>query len=198
MTMKPFEANIVEILRKGGIGVIPTDTMYGIVCSAFNLESIERLYELRKRSASKKCIILIGDIQDLEKFNISLDLLTQNVLEKVWPGSVSVEIPVPDEAFEYLTKGTGCLSFRLPEDESLRELLRATGPLIAPSANPEGEAPAETIEEVKRYFDALDFYVDSGKLPGVPSTIISILNGKVKIWRQGKGKIPSELIQDTF
>ena len=194
MSVQKYPDKVVEIIKKGGIGILPTDTMYGIVCSAFDKRAIEKLFERRKRNLQKKCIVLIGSIEDLKRFDIELDEFTQKVLNTVWPGPMSVELPVREEKFEYLSKGTSSLSFRLPNNESLRKFLSQTGPIIAPSANPEGEKPAETIEEARNYWDDLDFYVEGGKLSGTPSTIISIEDRKVKIWRQGQGQIPTEFL----
>jgi L-threonylcarbamoyladenylate synthase len=187
-----YPDNIADIIKEGGIGILPTDTLYGIVCSAFLPKSVDRLYEIRKRNPHKKCIVLISDIKDLSNFEIVIDDFTKKVLQTVWPGPVSVEMPAPSDRFEYLHKGTNSLSFRIPDREDLRRFLIKSGPIIVPSANPEGEKPAKTIEEAKNYFPGLDFYINDGILGGDPSTIISIEKNTVNIIRQGKGQIPSE------
>jgi L-threonylcarbamoyladenylate synthase len=168
------------------IGVIPTDTLYGIVGSALNPEIVERIYHLRKRTPDKPMIILISSIDDLKLFGITLNEFALNFLEKNWPNPLSVILPCPDEKLEYLHRGTKTLAFRMPKDEKLLEFLRGSGPLVAPSANFEGEKPAETIEEARAYFgDNVDLYIDNGKLSGLPSTLVSIENNQVKILRQG-------------
>jgi O-6-methylguanine DNA methyltransferase len=78
------------LLKEGAIGVIPTDTIYGICTSAFNRKSVEKVYKLRKRNPNKPCIILISSLEDLKKFNIRLTLWQKKILEKLWPGKISV------------------------------------------------------------------------------------------------------------
>ena len=75
----------------------------------------------------------------------------------------------------------------MPKDKSLLEILEKSGPLVAPSANFEGERPAETIEEAKKYFGSdVDFYIDGGKIISDPSTLVELQDGKWNIIRQGK------------
>jgi L-threonylcarbamoyladenylate synthase len=185
-----FEKEIIDVLKSGGVGVIPTDTLYGIVASTSNPEAVERVYAIRNRDAGKACIILIADIPELEKFSIELSSKERDWLEAVWPGQVSIMLPCMNEQLQYLTRGTGHLVFRMPDDEVLRTLLRETGPLIAPSANLEGQAPAETIDEAKEYFgDSVDFYIDGGVLRGAPSTIVKLENDHVTMLRSGAAEI---------
>ncbi len=185
----------IDTLKQGGIGVIPTDTLYGMVASVWNETAVERGYILRNRDLEKACIILIADIADLETFSVHPSPKERVWLDSVWPGKVSVLLPCPDTALQYLTRGTGNLAFRIPDDESLRAFLRETGPLIAPSANPQGENPAETIAEAKEYFgDAVDFYIDGGVLQSPPSTIVKLESDKVTVLRPGAVEIKEEVI----
>jgi len=181
---------ITKIINSGGIGVFPTDTLYGILGRADMPATVERIYELKDRNLSKPFIILISSLLDLNIFGIEPSDTDKQILEKFWPGKVSIILKVNDERFGYLTRGTGSLAFRMPDKKDLLDILKATGPLVAPSANPEGEKPAETIEETKRYFNAkADFYIDGGRLVGEPSTLISLKNSEIKILREGAFKI---------
>ena len=144
---------LVELLQNGAVGVLPTDTLYGIVAQAGNKEAVERVYALRKRSPEKPCIVLISSIADLSQFTIRPSDRIREVLSRLWPGPVSIILPCTAKKFEYLHRGTKTLAFRLPKSAPLRSLLAKTGPLIAPSANPEGEKPAYTITSVRKYFD---------------------------------------------
>ncbi|MFZ1720235.1 MAG: L-threonylcarbamoyladenylate synthase [Candidatus Moraniibacteriota bacterium] len=190
-----FGDDIAQLLQRGGVGIIPTDTLYGIVASVWSASTIERVYILRKRDLDKPCIVLIADISELEKFSIDLSLKEKAWMENIWPGKVSVILPCLDEKFSYLTRGTKHLAFRIPDDESLRAFLRETGPLIAPSANPQGENPAETIAEAKQYFgDAVDFYIDGGTLQSPPSTIVKLESDRVTVLRPGAVEIKEEAI----
>ena len=155
---------IAERIKQGEIGVIPTDTIYGIVCSAFNENSVEKLYKIRKRNKDKPMIILIGSVNDLKLFNI--DAIVKN-----WPEKTSIVFDCND--FEYLHRGKKSLAFRLPHNKDLIDILKISGPIVAPSANIEGGKPAENIKEAKSYFgDKIDFYLDVGTIKSKPSRII--------------------------
>ena len=162
-----------KLLKRGGIGVIPTDTIYGIVASAFDQTAVGRVYALKKRTPTKPCIILISSIDDLALFSIELSSEQRAALVRYWPGPTSIIVPCGSDVPEYLQRGTGTLSFRLPNDLVLFDFLRESGPLIAPSANPEGFPPATTVLEARDYFnDSVDFYHDGGTRAGKPSTLI--------------------------
>lgn len=181
---------VIAILKNSGIGVMPTDTLYGVVGQALSREAVERIYHARKRSPDKPLIILISRPEDLELFGIPIDKGPGRVAQRFWPGKVSVIVPCDRTEFEYLHRGTKTLAFRLPEKKELVELLKETGPLVAPSANLEGEMPSLTIEEAKRYFGvSVDFYLDEGLVQSEPSTIIQITGHKILIIREGAEKI---------
>lgn len=175
------------ILKSGGVGVIPTDTIYGLVGSALKPDTVGRIYKVRKRSPDKPFIILISKLADLKKFDIQLSSDQKKFLSANWPGPVSVILPCPSPRFKYLHRDTKTLAFRLPSHKPLRQLLASTGPLVAPSANPEGLPPAKNITEAKTYFDdKIDFY-QSGKTKETPSALVKISeSGKIEVLRQGK------------
>lgn len=181
-----MDTKIINFLKNGGVGVLPTDTIYGLVGSALSQQAVERIYKLKSRTPSKASIILISSIDDLKLFYIQLTEEVKKFLEKIWPNPVSVILSCPKDKFAYLHRGTKTLAFRIPKNKKLLELLKQTGPLIAPSANPEGQPPAEDIGQAKDYFkDSVDFYLDGGKLSSPPSTLIEIQNGKVIVLREG-------------
>ncbi len=161
---------------------MPTDTIYGIVGSALSKSVVERIYDIRKRAPQKPCIILIGDINELHEFSIHLSDKQKEKLEEYWSFDVtqdlrptSIILDCNDYRFSYLHRGTKTLAFRIPLNLELRNLLKQTGPLIAPSANPEGLLPAQNIEEAKKYFaEAVSLYVDGGEITGKASKIIRL------------------------
>jgi L-threonylcarbamoyladenylate synthase len=202
------------LLKEGAIGVIPTDTIYGICTSAFNKKSVEKVYRLRRRNPSKPCIILISSFDDLKKFNVKLNFWQRKILEKLWPGKISVVLSprinsnttlinadnknnksnryqrssglYQRSSVEYLHRGTNSLSFRVPKDKLILNILKISGPIIAPSANWEGYEPAKNIKEAKRYFGNKVFYLDRGNLISKPSTLIDLRKKKIKILREGE------------
>lgn len=179
---------VIEILKSGQLAVIPTDTQYGLIASALNKPAVEKVYKLRRRNPEKPCIILISSLDDLKLFGIDLNHQprTMNHLLSLWPNPVSVVLPVSDNNFAYLHRGTNSLAFRMPKNQDLLEIISASGPIIAPSANFEGYPFAKTIDEAKQYFgDQVALYIDQGKLESLPSTVIKIEDGKIEVLRQG-------------
>lgn len=175
-----------KTIKSSGIAVIPTDTVYGIVGRADNKNTVERIYETRRRNPERPCIILVGDVSQIKDFSVALSNLQEEKIKEFWPGPVSIIFDCFDEKFKYLHRGTNTLAFRLPQDLELREFLKESGPIIAPSANPEGYPTAKSIDEAKGYFgDAVDCYVDGGVRDGKPSKVIKIKDdGGVLIIRE--------------
>jgi L-threonylcarbamoyladenylate synthase len=180
------DKNLVTVLKNGGVAVMPTDTIYGIVGQAQNVATIHRIYNLKKRNPEKPCIILIGNIEDLAEFSITVSDEQKEKLKEFWSGPVSVILDCEDESFSYLHRGTNTLAFRLPAPQTLQDLLLKTGPLIAPSANLEGSKPAENILEAKKYFgDLVDLYIDSGTISNKASKLVRLRkDGTVDILRE--------------
>ena len=182
---KTSEEQLIKILREGGVAVIPTDTIYGIVGSALKPQTVARIYRLRKRNPKKPMIVLISSIRELAQFGVRIRKPVLRFLRGVWPGRVSVALSITGKKFEYLHRGTGYIAFRVPAKKSLCELLEKTGPLVAPSANVEGKPPSTTIEEAQKYFGArVDYYLDGGKVEKKASTLVKILEGKPVIVRK--------------
>lgn len=195
MIFKTFNNKVVEIIRRGGVGVIPTDTIYGIVGSAFIPKTVKRIYNLRRRNLKKPMIILIGDLSQLSLFGIRLDYESKKRLNRLWPGKVSVILPCRSKRFFYLHRGKKTLAFRLPHLKSLRLFILKAGPIVAPSANIENEEPAATVKEAERYFDGeLDFYIDQGRQDGASSTLVDFSKKKAKVLRKGAAEIDPYII----
>ena len=173
------DGKLIKTLKDGGVVVMPTDTLYGIVGQAENISVVNRIYNLKRRAPEKPCITLIGDIAELEKFSVNLSEEQKNILQKYWPGPVSIILDCLDDSFLYLHCETKTLAFRIPASVELRNLLLQTGPLVAPSANPEGLPPAQNIAEAQKYFgDSIDLYIDKGEIFAKASKIIRLSNNE--------------------
>ena len=172
-------------LAQNKIGILPTDTLYGIVGSALNPDAVEHIYKVKHRDTTKPCIVLISAIEDLNQFKIDLSKDLKAKLVEFWQKPTSVIISCAGPEFDYLHRGTHAIAFRIPNKPNLLELLKVSGPLIAPSCNPESQPPALTIEQAKNYFgNEVDFYLDEGELNNPPSKVIQInLDGTVTAFR---------------
>ncbi|MCX6754051.1 MAG: L-threonylcarbamoyladenylate synthase [Candidatus Nomurabacteria bacterium] len=181
-----------KFLLKDGLVVLPTDTLYGLVASVDSKKAIEKIYEIKERDKSKALIVLISSLKDLEKFGIKVGKEEAKILGKFWPGEVSVLLSCKSLKWKYIHRGTKEIAFRMigEKNKELFNLLKKVGPVVAPSANLESFAPAETIKEARSYFGSkVDLYINSGRRKGDPSTLIRIKNSKIEILRQGKVKI---------
>lgn len=188
-----FEDAVKKLLVAGTIGVIPTDTLYGVVARAEDQAAVERLYRLKSRE-NKPGTLIAANLDQLEKLGLKHRYL--KAVEQFWPGGVSVVIPCGDPALKYLHQGKMSLAVRIPDDEQLCELLQKTGPLLTSSANQPGEVPAATIAQAKKYFgDRVDFYVDGGDLSNRhPSTVIRMVDDAVEVLREGAVKIDDRML----
>ena len=167
--------NIEQIsttLNNGGIVILRTDTVYGILAKADNQVAVERIYSLKGRQSHKPFIILIPDASQAYD---NVDLLQKYSAQySDRPTSVIVESP---SAPAYLKRDGSNLAYRIENSGWLSDILHKTGPLVAPSANPEGDPTAKNIDEAKAYFgDTIDLYIDGGQVPDdiVPSRIIRV------------------------
>lgn len=183
--------NALKLLSQPGcIGVIPTDTVYGVVARASDHMAVSRLYQLKRRE--HKPGTLIGATVD-QLVDLGLKRRYLKAVEHFWPAAISVIIPCGPE-LSYLHQGVRSLAVRLPADEALQQLLLHIGPLLTSSANQPGQPPATTINEAKHYFgDAVDFYDDGGDLSGrQPSTVLRMVDDAIEVLRQGAVRIDEE------
>lgn len=175
------DPEIAQLLQSGAVGVLPTDTLYGLVCRAADQAAVARLYALKARD-HKPGTLIAANIDQLVELGIPRRYLV--AVQQFWPGPVSVETP---HHIDYLNQSTGRQGIRIPDSPELQALLEKTGPLQTTSANQPGEPPATVIAEAQKYFgDRVDFYVDGGDLSGrLPSTILRIVDDEIEVIRQG-------------
>jgi len=171
-------------LIHGGVGVMPTDTVYGLVARAQDSQAVARLYALKDREHKPGTVIAASTSQLVA---LGVDEVYLDKVKKWWPGPLSVETPLGNN-LSYLHQNTGRQGFRVVADESVRKILEQTGPLVTSSANRPGEPGSVNVGEAWDYFkDKVDFYIDGGNLSGrAPSTIIKITDeGNIEIIRHG-------------
>jgi L-threonylcarbamoyladenylate synthase len=190
--MRKYWQKAEEILKKGGVAIIPTDTIYGIVGSTFSKKTVERIYKLKGRNKNKPFIVLISSYENLKKFGIRMKEKQAKILGKFWPGKVSIILSCSFKKFEYLHRGAQSIAFRMisSKNKNLFNLIKKVGPIVAPSANPQNLPPAKNIKEAKQYFkDKVDYYLSSGTKNKEPSTLVEYKNDKITVLRQGAFKI---------
>ncbi len=179
------DPGLIRILDTGGVAVLPTDTVYGIVCRAADESAVKKLYGLKSRG-KKPGTVIAASIDQLASIGIKRRYL--KAVEQYWPGPISIEVP---HNIGYLSQSTGRQAFRVVKEPKLIKLLEKTGPLLTSSCNQPGEKPADNIGEALEYFGAkIDAYVDGGDLSDrLPSTLIRVIDDAVEVIREGSVKI---------
>jgi len=176
------DPKLAKLLQDGKIGIIPTDTIYGLIGRASDQTAVERLYSLKNRE-NKPGTIIAANIDQLIELGIKARYL--KAVEQYWPNPISIVVPNYELAHIHL--GMGSIAVRIPADPDLHKLLEQSGPLLTSSANHPGEPEATTIAIAQKYFgDSIDFYVDGGDLSNrKPSTIIRVVDDIVEVLREG-------------
>jgi tRNA threonylcarbamoyl adenosine modification protein (Sua5/YciO/YrdC/YwlC family) len=184
------DKDVISQLQSGGVGVLPSDTVYGLMCQAANEAAVARLYALKHRE-HKPGTLIAANIDQLVELGLKRRYLKP--VEQYWPGAVSVIIPCGFD-LAYLHQGLQSLAVRIPDNAELNALLVQTGPLLTSSANQPGEPVATTVVGAEVYFvDQVDFYVDGGDMSDhAPSTIIRIVDDAIEVLREGAVKIQAD------
>ena len=182
-----LDPKLIALLQGGAVGVLPTDTVYGLVAPATNKESVARLYQLKSRE-QKPGTVIAANIEQLIDLGVKARYL--KAVADLWPNALSIETPLDDQLI-YLHQGTYRQGLRVVADPNVSKLLLKVGPLLTSSANLPGESPANTIRDAEKYFaNNVDFYIDGGDLSSrEPSTIIRIVDDAIEIIRPGVVKI---------
>ncbi|HBG92613.1 MAG: threonylcarbamoyl-AMP synthase [Nitrospirae bacterium GWF2_44_13] len=178
----------VEILNNGGIVAYPTETFYGLGVRFDKEASLRKLYELKKRPEEKPMPLIIGDRTLLSMIAASVNEIAETLMDKFWPGPLTLLLKAKSDLSSYLTARTGRVAVRIPGESFALHLAREAGfPITATSANPSGMPPAEDADAVIRYFGKeIDMVIDGGKTAGgLPSTIADVREEKIKIVREG-------------
>lgn len=178
----------VEVITRGGVIAFRTDTFYGLGANPFDASAVQRIKELKGREDNKPILVLISDLEQLDRLIEKRLPAFDELAKQFWPGALTIIGEATAELPGELTAGTKTVGVRLPDDDRVRALVRACGgALTATSANPAGEPPARTAEDVARYFaDDLDLIVNGGETKtDQPSTVVDTGGGGVKLVREG-------------
>lgn len=174
MRLKVDEA--VSVLHRDGLIVYPTETVYGLGCDAFSEHAIQRVYEVKKRPISNPISIAVCDLEMALAVTI-MNEFEQEFVEKFLPGPVTAVVKANRCLPQVLTGGTGYIGIRMPETEITLDIIREfDAPITSTSANISGgKAPVEFNEITVVY----DLFIDGGKLPGTPSTVVDLANKQI-------------------
>jgi len=185
-------AEFEDVIAGGGVAVFPTDTVYGLGTHPDSVEGAHRLYWIKGRSPDRPAAVLFFDLERALGALPEIGPKTQEALDRLLPGPVTVLLPNPATRFPLACGAEpGRLGLRVPKlEERLAKLANVKVPILQSSANPTGEPDPCSLEEVDdRIRRGVDIELDAGVLPGTPSTVIDLSayeeRGSFEVLREG-------------
>jgi len=187
---------VAGFIKAGELVCSPTDTLYGILGSALSPEAVEKVYRVKGRERSKPLIVLFREVEEAERLGVSIPERFRGRLKEIYPAPLTVILPLKESSpFRKIFKRDN-LAIRIPDDPFLLKVIELSTPLFAPSANPSGLKPATCCKECKEYFGNLIPLCVEGEVIGKPSTLVSLLKGKVEILREGA--VPTRKVMEVL
>ena len=177
-----------EILKKGGIVAVPTETVYGLAASAFSDEAIKKVFSAKGRPQDNPLIVHISDAEMLNEIAVDIPKKALELANKFWPGPFTMVLNKNEKICESVSAGLSTVAVRLPDNEAARSLIRVSGlPLAAPSANvsgyPSPVSAAHVIHDLSGKIDAVLCAEDC--TVGVESTVVSLVSNPPRLLRPG-------------
>ena len=184
-TLEKIE-NIVSMIESGGVGVLPTDTIYGLHCDALNIDAVERVVMIKGRNKEAGLILLMSDIEMVDKYISNWPGDSRRVLSRIWPARLTALLPASDKILPVLRPDM-TVAVRIPAADELRSIISAVGfPLVSTSANRSGMPPMKRIADIHRTFPGLGCYISGrGRSRTGPSTIVDFRREKARLVRSG-------------
>ena len=185
---------VVEVLKKGGIIIYPTDTVYGLGCDITNQKAIERIAKLRGIKPEKANFSFICyDLSHISDYTKPIDTTTFRVLKKALPGPFTFIFNASGNVPKLLSSNKKTVGIRVPDNNIARQIVKLLGnPLLSTSIHDEDEIIEYTTDPeliYEKYEDKVDLVIDGGYGDNVASTVIDCTSGDFEIIREGKGNI---------
>jgi len=183
---KKVISEAISILRNRGLVVYPTDTVYGLGANPLDVEAVRKVY-WAKRRIGKPLPILVSSIDAVKRIAY-VDEVALRLMERFWPGPLTIVLRARDVIPKEVTLGTGKVGVRMPNHKVALMLAEGlNGLIIGTSANISGKPSPKTIEEViKQLGDRVDLILDAGPARiGIPSTVVDLTGNRLRIIREG-------------
>jgi len=180
----------VEVLRNGGVIVYPTDTIYGIGCSIFEKEAIERIYRIKHLDPTKPLSFICYDLSDISTY-ARVSNYAYRAMKRHLPGPYTFILPAAREVPKRLWNKRRAVGIRVPDNEIARLLVRELGaPIVSTSiTDEEGFIISDPETIVQRLGDKVDAILDAGPLVGDPSTVVDLTEDMPQVLREGAGDV---------
>jgi L-threonylcarbamoyladenylate synthase len=187
---------LAEAVLRGGVVAFPTDTLYGLHCSLFDVGAVEMIARLKRRDRSLAVISLIPEADQAYGLAAEVGDVAARLMARHWPGPLSLIFRAAPIVPPRVRGAGGTVALRFPRDPLCARILqRIGGPVVSSSANISGQRPAETAEEVVRIFgNQLDLVVDAGPRHGeTPSTLVDVSGRRPRLLRRGAVDVTADL-----
>jgi L-threonylcarbamoyladenylate synthase len=180
-------ASAVAVLARGGLVVIPTDTVYGVAADAFTPSAVDGLLLAKQRGRNMPVPVLVGSSQTLDGLTPDRPQSARDLVEAFWPGGLTLVLRHTSSLAWDLGETRGTVALRMPLDPVALDLLGKTGPLAVSSANVSGREPAVTAADAQEQLGAIvEIYLDAGpSADPVPSTIVDLTGPQPRLVRSG-------------
>ena len=186
-----------DILRRGGLVAIPTETVYGLWADGLNPEAVDKIFAAKGRPGDNPLILHVTGPEQLPRFCHDIPDAAYLLAQRFWPGPLTMVLPANACVPRRTTGGLSTVAIRCPKTAVTREIIRLAGvPIAAPSANLSGKPSTTTARHVLDDHDGrIDAVVDGGPCAvGVESTIVDLTEARPRLLRPG-GVTPEELTQ---
>lgn len=191
MTIRTYTSlNGIPALLPASLLIYPTDTLYALGCSAFDVAALTRLRAAKGREETKALPVIASDFDQVLRLTPSTTPHLARLAKRFWPGPLTLVVPAAPGLPTELIAGELGIAVRIPASDIARSLAAKFGPLVSTSANRSGEPPCETvgaaIKVLGQRLDAqLDWAFDAGPHTGAPSTIVNLM-GEPRLLRAGR------------
>lgn len=184
-------ARAADVLRKGGVGIVPTDTVYGLACGISQTKAIKRIYELKAMDPKKPLAILVGDMTTVGKYAKGVTTPTYRLLKRVLPGPYTFIFEATTEVPKIMLRKRRTIGIRMPNNPVMLALLEELDePLLTTSVRtPDDQWVIEPVEVEATLDHRVDVVVDGGPLVASPSTVVDFSDGHPELIREGKGDV---------
>ncbi len=189
---------VVDVLKKGGIIIYPTDTVYGMGCEITNSKAIERICKIKGIKPEKANFSFVCyDLSHISDYTKPIDNETYRILKKALPGAFTFIFNASKNVPKLLSSNKKTVGIRVPDNSIARSIVHLLGnPIVSTSIHDEDEimeysTDPELIHE--KYEDLVDLVIDGGYGDNQPSTIVDCSEGNFEILRQGKGDLSEYL-----
>ncbi len=181
-------AEAASLIASGELVAVPTETVYGLACSALDAAAVERVYEVKGRPELKPLSLMLHKGAAVTRYCENVPRQARALMDRFWPGPLTIVLRSKDIVPDIVRAGGDTVALRCPDHPMTQAMLKkAKLPFAAPSANPSGGKSPVTAKEVLDYFDGkIAAVVDGGRCGlGRESTIIDMSSAPYRILRQG-------------